>query len=396
MLTTFITTLKVLIRDRNNLLWAVAFPLVLSTLFYAMFSNLDETYKLDPIPVVIVQDANYASATNFSQMIDALASDESNDGSPLLSPTFVANEAAAQETLDTGSYKGYILLDASGSPQYFMDPRQADSVGDPSQTILLSVLDQYVQNAQLISSLVQTNPQLLADPHFMDSIMASGSSSFTNQISVTANPTSDSLRYYYAVLAFATIMMASFALTAVDMVLGNTSPLGARRSIGGQSKVRTLIPTLAAAWVLSFACVLIGFAYLRFVFGVDFGGKEPAVILTLAVSALSSTFLGAFLGSIPIPRGAKGGLVALISCFLSLFAGLYGVFSQDLGDAVNQNLPLLSAANPVRQVADAFFSLYYYDGYADLVPHLLGLLVFCAIFFVLAVFMMRRQRYASL
>jgi len=398
MLITFITTLKVLTRKGDVLFWAIAFPLALTTLFYAMFSNLDETFKLDPLPVVIVNDVNYTSAEPFAHMIDSLSGTdaESSEGeTPLFAPLFVANEAAALEALEAGIYKGYIILDENGIPQYYMDPRRSDSLTDPSQTIILSVLDLYLQNHQLITSIIKENPQLLADPAILEALQG-GDEVFITHISLTANPPSDSIRYFYAVLAFSTIMMSTFGLAAIDMVLGNTSPLGARRSIGGQSKIRMLAPSLAAAWVLSFGCVLMGFLLLRFVFGIGFGGKEAAVVLTLALSTLASTFLGAFLGSLPLPSGAKSGFVALISCALSLFAGLYGPFSQDIGDTVARELPLLSAANPVRQVADAFFSLYFYDGYSVLVGHLLALLLLCAVFFILAVLMMRRRRYASL
>jgi len=396
MWTTFLTTLKVLIRSREVLMWAVAFPLVLSTLFYAMFSNMDENHRLDPITVVIVENADYRNAEGFSQMIESLSSEDSNEDRALLAPTFVRDEAAARTELDSGVYKGYIILEADGTPRYFMDPRRTDAIGDPSQTILLNVLDLYQQNVQLLTNVIEQNPELLANPSFLEELVDDNSGSFTTRIAITANPPSDALRYYYAVLAFSTIMMATFALTAVDMVLGNTSPLGARRSIGGQSKVKTLVPTLAAAWLLSFACVLVGFVYIRFVFGVDFGGKEPLVVLTLAISALTTTFLGAVLGSLPLAAGLKAGFVALLSCVLSLFAGLYGTFSQELGDFVARELPLLSAVNPVRQVADAFFSLYFYDGYAELAGHILGLLLLSAVFFAVAVSMMRRQRYASL
>lgn len=399
---TFITTLKVLVRDRSVMLWTIAFPLVLTTLFVFMFSNLDETYRLKPIPVVIVADANYLEADNFIEMIEALATADSSadaDASPLLAPSFADSQAAALSALETGMYKGYILIDADGLPTYFMDPRRPDIIGDPSQTILLNILDLYVQNSTLITNLIENQPELLADPGFferLNNVLADDGSILTQHISVTRNPTSDALRYYYAVLAFSSIMMSGFALTAIDMVLGNTSPLGARRSIGGQSKLKTLIPTIAAAWLLGLACVLIGFCYLRFVFNIGFGGKEAFVVLTLAVSVLAATFLGTFLGSLPIVSGAKSGMIALISCVLSLFAGLYGPFSQDLGDLVAHNYPLASGANPVRQVADALFSLYYYDGYAQLAAHLVNLLVISGVLFIISVFMLRRQRYASL
>ncbi|MCL2807100.1 MAG: ABC transporter permease [Coriobacteriia bacterium] len=323
MLTTFVTTLKTLVRNREVLLWAVAFPLVLSTLFVAMFSNLDEVHRLEPIPVVIVDDENYQAVEAFALMIELLASDEANEGSPLLVPTFVASEAAALEALEAEVYQGYIMLSKEGAPHFIMDPRRSNALGNPSQTVILMVLDQYLQNTEIVNAFIQENPALFADPSFLgklDELLGGNNElSFTERISVTANPPSGSLRYFYAVLAFSSIMMATFALVAVDTALGNTSPLGARRSVGGQSKIRLLAPTLTAAWLLSFGCVLVGFAYLRFVFGVDFGGKEAAVVLTLAVSALAATFLGAFFGSLSIPTGKKVVLWPLLhACFRSL------------------------------------------------------------------------------
>jgi ABC-type multidrug transport system permease subunit len=398
MLTTFITTIKVLVRESSVLMWAIAFPLILSTLFYAMFSNLDEAYKLEPIAVVIVNDANYREAPALDELLTTLVASDANDGSPLLSPTFVSNAEEALAKLEDGFYYGYIAVDAAGLPTYQMDARRIDSLATPtrgiSQNIVVGVLNRYVQQLALIEGIAQNSPQLLGNAEFINSVLAEAS--FTERASVTANPPSDALRYFYAVLAFSVIMMATFALAAVDMVQGNTSPLGARRSLGGQSKLRTLAPTLAAAWLLSFACVLLGFAYQRFVFGVDFGGNEAAVVLTLAVSTLAITFLGALFGALPLQIGIKSGLVAFASCIFSLFAGLYGTFSQDLGDYVARELPWLSACNPARQVADAFFSLYYYDGYERLGQCLVSLLVFGAVFFIVSTLIMRRQRYASL
>jgi len=419
MFTTFLYTIKVLIRDRNVLMWAVAFPLVLATLFYTMFNNLDATYELDPLPVVIVQDANYVQASAFAALIVELSSadgmatiantsnptsaddtspgDGNNSGQALLAPTFVASPEAAQATLAAGGYLGYIQVDSQGAPSYYMDSRQASSIDTITaikQSIILSVLDRYQQNSQLLRDIAQTNPQLLSDASNFSALMEQ--QGFVQRGSITANPPSDALRYYYAVLAFSCIMMMSFGLRAIDFWKANISALGARRSLGGQSWVRSLAPTLVAAWLLSLACVVIGFIYIRYVFGVSFGGKEPAVLAVLAVSTLVSTLLGAVLGTTPMPGGAKSGITAVIACVLSVFAGLYGPASQQLGDYVANNLPALSTINPVRQIYEAFFSLYFYDGYERFFQVVLTLAIMAGIFFILAVLLMRRQRYKSL
>jgi len=97
-----------------------------------------------------------------------------------------------------------------------------------------------------------------------------------------------------------------------------------------------------------------------------------------------------------MPGGAKTGLTAFLACMLSLFAGLYGPASQQLGDYVANNLPALSTVNPVRQVYEAFFSLYYYDSYDRFAEILIVLGIMVVIFFVATVMMMRKQRYKSL
>jgi len=160
-----------------------------------------------------------------------------------------------------------------------------------------------------------------------------------------------------------------------------------------------LTPTLLAAWMLGFICLLIDFLYIRFGFGVSFGGKELACLAVLAVGTLLATLIGTLLGSAPIAKGAqaaKAGMAAFLVTGLSVFAGLYGQSSQSLGDYVSRNLPVLSLINPVRQIADAFYSLYYYDGYGRLLEILLVLGVMSAICFIGCIFSMRKQRFRSL
>ena len=422
MFTTFLYTVKVLVRDRNVLMWAVAFPLILATLFYSMFNNLDTTYELDPLPVIIVQDSNYDQAPGFSPLINDLAGtdspagtdgtagtdstagtngansgENSTAGQALLAPTFVADPEAAQAALAAGDYLGYIVVDDQGRPNYYMDSRRAssiDTLAAVKQSIILNALDRYLQDSQLLAGLAQTDPQLLSDASTLSTLSAQPG--LVQRGAITANPPSDALRYFYAVLAFSCIMMMSFGLSAIDFWKANVSALGARRSLGGRSWAWSLAPTLLAAWLLSLICVIIGFLYIRYVFGISFGGKEPACLAVLALSTLVATLLGAVLGAMPFPGGGKAGITAVIACVLSVFAGLYGPASQQLGDYVANNLPALSTINPVRQIYDAFFSLYYYDGYERFAQVILTLAVMAAIFFVLAVLLMRKQRYKSL
>ncbi len=395
--TTFCYSLKILIRDKSVLIWSVAFPLVMSTLFFVMFTDLDELYSAGgPLPVLIVDDANYRAAEALPALVDELSGTDENRAEALLAPTLVDSEAAASQRLPGSDYFGYLLVDGRGRPQYFMNADQAtglDALPAVKQGIILGVLDRYSQDSQLVSALAERNPERLTDRALLESWL--GQQSYTRQGSVTANPPSDALRYFYAVLAFGCIMMVNIGLAAVESWKANRSALGARRSLAGQPWIRSLAPVLAAAWLLGFACALVGFVYIRFAFSVSFGGKELACLAVLALSTLVSTFLGALCAAIALP-GLQVAIVPIFTNLLSVFAGLYGPATQKLGDLVARELPALSAINPVRQVYEAFFSLYNYDGYGRYAQSLVTLAVMALVLFVAVLAVMRRQRYASL
>lgn len=88
---------------------------------------------------------------------------------------------------------------------------------------------------------------------------------------------------------------------------------------------------MAASFVTVFFCLLLAFAYMRFVLGVEFGGRDGLAMLALAACALMSTALGAAIGAIPkISIPGKTGIATGITCFCALFAGLYGEPSMQL------------------------------------------------------------------
>ncbi|MDR1851569.1 MAG: ABC transporter permease [Propionibacteriaceae bacterium] len=383
---TFVTTLKVLVRERSMLVWTIAFPLVLTTLIFVALGGLDTAYELKPVPVLVVADSGYTDSS-MSTLVDELSTGDNQ----ILAPTKVATTQQAEDKLEAGGFYGYITVE-NGEPHYTMDSRKTSS-NDPSQSIVLAVLDQYKQTADTVAQIAKTNPSALT-ASFMQALQTRPA--YTEQYSVSANPPSDSLRYMYATLAFSVVMMSGFATTAVISLQPTASPLAARRAVAGKSKASVLFPTLAACWLLSYLCLIVGYLYQRVVFGISFGGKDLAANAVLAVGAGAMTMLGAFLGALKIPNNAKSGLVAFLSCFLALFAGMYGPFSQDLGNQVEQAVPLLSALNPARTVSQAFMSLYYYDDYSIFGLCIAILAGFAAVFFLLTAALMRRNRYASL
>jgi ABC-type multidrug transport system permease subunit len=220
--------------------------------------------------------------------------------------------------------------------------------------------------------------------------------SYTNDISIVANEATTTVRYFYALLGFASIMAAMIGMVAIVRTQANLSALGARRSVGATSRTKTLVATLAAAWLVSYVCLLVAFCYMRFVLGINFG-RDIESMLGLLVASFMTCGLGAFIGAIPkLGEGSKSGILTGLSCLMSLFAGLYGEPTMALADNLAKNAPVIQLLNPARQVTELFYSLYYYDTYESFFTTILILLISGAVLFICAAVFMRRQRYASL
>lgn len=393
MFNVFKGALMVLTRKRELFIWSLAFPILLSTMFMLMFANLDDATAFDPVATAVVADAHYDEATAFSSVIDELG--EEGDDQLLDIRTF-ATVDEARNALTAGEVIGIVSVEAGGTPKLAVSPDSGGlGVEQIGRTILDTVMNTYVRNADLLASLAADNPLALADPDLVEEALTHGNA--TVQVSLTHSTPVQSVRYYYALLGMAALFCGQVGMLAICETQPNLTPLGARRAIGATSRGKTLVATLAASWAISFACLLVAFLFIRFVVGVDFAGREGMCVVAIAVAALFATSLGTLLGSLPkVGFGVKTGLLTGLTCLLSLFAGLYGEPCMDLADQIAREAPVLAAVNPAKVVTDAFYSLYYYDSLVPFAEKAGILLIMTVVLFAVSALFVRRQRYASL
>ena len=393
MFNVFKGALMVLTRKRELFIWSLAFPILLSTMFMLMFANLDDATAFDPVATAVVADAHYDEATAFSSVIDELG--EEGDDQLLDIRTFTTVDEA-RNALTAGEVIGIVSVEADGTPKLAVSPDSGGlGVEQIGRTILDTVMNTYVRNADLLASLAADNPLALADPDLVEEALTHGNA--TVQVSLTHSTPVQSVRYYYALLGMAALFCGQVGMLAICETQPNLTPLGARRAIGATSRGKTLVATLAASWAISFACLLVAFLFIRFVVGVDFAGREGMCVVAIAVAALFATSLGTLLGSLPkVGFGVKTGLLTGLTCLLSLFAGLYGEPCMDLADQIAREAPVLAAVNPAKVVTDAFYSLYYYDSLVPFAEKAGILLVMTVVLFAVSALFVRRQRYASL
>lgn len=391
----FVMTVKTLVRDRGLFVWALAFPLLLSTIFMFMFANLDDALAFDPVPAAVVADDAWEGSA-LAAVVDSLAEPGTAGDEPLLAVTAYPDADAARRALLDGAVDGVLSVGSDGEPRLAVGPVEAgvDST-QVGQTILQGVVSTYACDVALVRDVARADPVVLADPALLAAAFQPVSA--TEVVSLTRSTPTESVRFYYALFGMAALFGGTIGMTAICRAQPNLSPLGARRALGALPRGRMLVATLTASWAVAFACLVVAFAYVRLVVGVDFAGREGLCVVGLALAALLATALGTFVGSLPkVSFSGKTGLMTALVCLLSLFAGLYGEPCMELADFIAREAPLLAAVNPATVITDLFYSLYYYDALGPYLVKAVTLLVMAAALIAASLVFVRRQRYASI
>ena len=265
MLTVFSYQVLRLLRDRVLLVWTLGFPIVMSLMFMAMFSNLDKNFEATPISFGVVQDEAYRAAPGLDSVIEQISADDADPR--LITKVTHSTASEAQAAAKRGDTDGYLAVE-DGDPVLHVTQK-----GNEAETtqVLRVVMDSYTQKRAELETVIKAG----VPPEQTTPLQVNHS--FTHSISVTPSPVKPATRYYFALLAFASGMGMTVSIVTVQSIMA-TSPLGARRTLAGLPRWKVLTSTLAASWMCVLACLLIAFTFIATVVGVDFG---PHVLLCL-------------------------------------------------------------------------------------------------------------------
>lgn len=222
-ITGFVTRIKCAFRDKEMIFWTLLFPVMLATLFYFCFSNLDSADAFSPVKTAVVADQDYRQAAGFQAALEEV-SKEGEDR--LLQLTRVETREEADRLLEDGRVEGYLTIEA-GAPKLTV---RDDGL---NQTILKSFLDQYLQISATAAHILERNPQA-AQQGLLTDLM--GQQEFTREISLSNAKPSHQLPYFYALIAMVCLYGSFQGLTSAFYLQANLSALGARRSMAPRKK----------------------------------------------------------------------------------------------------------------------------------------------------------------
>lgn len=373
----FKTRLKCLLRDKEMIFWSLLFPVALAILFNIAFSNLNDHDVFEPVRMAVVTDDNYLQDDAFQNALKSVSSGKNK--------IFELQETsldAARTLLLSNDISGYIL---AGNV-----PSLVTSGSGLGPSIAKAFLDSYVQTESSVHTI------LSIDPATYENLMASLNDrlSYTKEISPGGGESNPVLNYFYSLIAMTCFYGAFFGNREILDVQANLSPLAARVSVSPIHKMKSFLYSMCASLLISAVEILLFILFLAKVLGVGFGEDTGLVVLTALAGSFTGVAFGAFISSlVKKDENVKIGVIIAVSMTGSFLAGMMYV---DMKYIVHQNVPFLSYLNPLNLLTDAFYCLYYYEGYTRYALNMGILGGFAVIFCIGTYFVIRRRKYAGI
>ena len=368
----FINRLKILIREKSLIFWTLLFPLVLGTLFHFAFSNLISVENFSVIDIAIIESAD--NDLTFLSMMDSLSKGEDK----IFNITYTDSKGALK-MLENKEIAGFITTDI----------KLVTNDNGLNQTIIKSVIDNYLQVSSTIYNIISLNPNIN-----VNDILTSLNMNEDYFSKNTSNTTDLTVIYFYTLIGFTCMAAAFWGNKTINEIEANLTRLGTRLSVAPINKFKVIFSSLLACLLIQFIETLIILAYLIFILGVSFGSNLPYIILVCLIGCLCGISFGALISS--ASKKDESFKTNILSGIILLCSFLSGMMVVQMKMIIQKSIPLLSYINPVNLITDALYSLYYYDTYTRFYSNIIYLFVFSLVMIFIAYFIMRRKKYDSI
>lgn len=383
-------TIKILFRNKILLFWTFIFPIILGLFFNMAFSDIENSEKFEAFDIAIVNNEDFKNNDFFVNSFNYLSE---NDETKIFDINYVSLDNA-KKLLDEDKIVGYIL---------FLDDDIKISVktNGVNETIIKYVVDEIKTNYNLIDDLakkeIEKEYQLGNYDIDYRMIYAEIGEIIDKDVKindVSRNNLSYTMIEYYTLIAMAALYGGIIAMFITNYSLPNMSAVGKRKSLMPISKIKMLISSLCASYVVQLIGLLLLFLFTIFVLKVDYSDKFIYIILLALIGSLAGLTIGLMIASIfRTNENAKTGILVaftMAGCFLS---GMMGITMKYI---IDKNFPILNIINPAAIITDGFYSLYYYDTMNRYWFNIISLILFSVIMVIISAWSLRRQKYDSI
>jgi ABC-2 type transport system permease protein len=372
----YITRLKCLFRSRETMFWCYMFPILLATCFFFAFNNL---WKIEDFKTItIAYDSQGAKEDTFGEV---LSSANMSEDIKMFDVTY-CDQTKAEKLLKNGDIDAYIV--GNEKPELHIKSNSMNT------TIAKSFLDQYLHTSDAVTAIMKENPNAMNEG-LLDDVM--NNNEYLKEVKSSHKP-QQLLIYFYALLAYACVFSANWGLDEVINIQANLSSRGARLNVSPMNKMKLFFSNLMAAFTAHMGSIILVFLYMYFIIKVDFGNNLAYLFGICILGSLCGLALG---GTVGIWVKKKTETKEAILTLVVLGGGfLSGMMVHQIKYIVAEKLPILGYINPVNLIADAMYSLYYYDTYERFYLDAALLLIITAFLCIASFVGIRRKNYASL
>lgn len=379
----FLYSIKILFRSKALIFWTFAFPLILGTFFYMAFHDIEKNEQLDAINIAIVNNKEFKEKQDLAGTFKEL----SRGKNKLFNISYTSLKKAST-MLSKNKITGYLLVNDKENKIYIKE-------NGVNETIFKYVLEEIDTSKSVANDIVNNSmgENINYEKIYKEAIKLYNSSE-PNIKDISNNNLSYTMIEFYTLIAMTCLYGGLLGMTAINKCLANMSSVGTRVSVSAISKIKLLLSSLAASYIVQLIGIFLLVLYTIFILKVDYGTHIFHAILLSLVGSLAGLSFGLMLGSVfKAKENTKIGLVisfTMLGCFLS---GMMGITMKYI---VDKNIPIINKLNPANMITDGFYSLYYFNTFDRFYINIVSLLIFTILMISLSFISLRREQYDSI
>lgn len=367
-----------LLRDKTTMFWSLLFPLILCTLFYVTFGNVDNNLECIDTAVVVKSEEKEAKA--FGSFLKLIADSEED-----LISVEEMSEKEAKESLKDGKVFGIYYVDT--------EPELVVASAGVEESILKTLLESYERNVEIIQTVLKEKPEnlLKVTSRISSSAMQT---EYVKEATLGGKETDGMIQYFFSLIAMTCMFGCFLGMEAAITLQANVNPVGARRCIGAVSKIWQLFADFIVVCIFNIIDVIVLLVYMIGVLKIDISGDMGKILPVSVLGSIIGVSMGMLVGS--VGRWKEGVKLAIMLSFSLGSSFLSGLMMSGIKGLIEEYCPLLNRINPASLISDAFYCVSIYWDPARYTRDVLSMAAWAVVFVLGSFLMIRRVRYDSI
>jgi len=374
--------MKMVLRNKTNLLWGLIFPIALMSLFKLTFSNISSSENtLDTRKIAVVLDGSGLYQENFKTVMDELSKQDSEGG--LAVEVSYTDEKEASSGLDNGDYDFYYVVGDEDITVHL-----GEKYGVATGMIAREIADTYKFNMDIINECLKTDPTKIGE-------ITESLGNRLDYIAMEKEEEADVYMWYYvSTLVMGILFDYALGLRVLATVRADVAGSAMRVALSSSSKTRMVVYCLFAQLVSSLAKTAVHLLFMQFVIGIDIASKAGIIAVAIVATTVFSICLGILLGmffkgDVQSRENKTLGFV-MLSVFIS------GEMIVSLPGYIEKYAPVINRINPATIFNKIFYRILLCENKGDLAMNLLILTIASLVMLTASIIILRRETYASL